>query len=190
MIQIKSLSPGDKDTTPLQVIAAVMETLLDLEGQLNGENNIYYASQGQAPEGLKEGDLLIQRIGTAVNISIKNSGRGYTPLSIPQIETVAASVTALAARVSTLEAKTKNGSASLDFPNTNAGSSSDLTIAVAGATITSTVQLGIPNVSMSANSSFTAWVSSANIVTVRFNNYSIAAINPTAGTFNVSVTNF
>ena len=80
--------------------------------------------------------------------------------------------------------------ANLDFPNTIAQSSSDLNIAVAGATSGDVVALGTPGAAVLASSSFTAWVSADGIVTVRFNNYSTAALNPPAGAFRVMVTQF
>lgn len=83
--------------------------------------------------------------------------------------------------------KTLTGSATLDFPNTLAQTSSDLTITVTGASDGDKVVLGVPNVSVNANSSFTAWVSASNTVTVRFNNYSALPIDPASGTFKVSV---
>jgi hypothetical protein len=81
-------------------------------------------------------------------------------------------------------------SASLDFPNTKARTSSDLTVTVTGATIGDAVSIGTPPVAVHANSSYSAWVSSANTVTVRFNNYSSRAINPVSGTFQAMVTHF
>jgi hypothetical protein len=80
-----------------------------------------------------------------------------------------------------------SGSATLDFPNTNTANSADLTITVAGAADGDVVSLGVPNGSTDANSCFTAWVSAANTVTVRFNNYSGGAIDPASGTFKVKV---
>lgn len=77
--------------------------------------------------------------------------------------------------------------ATLDFANTNAGNSTDLTITVTGAADGDVVSLGVPNAATSAKSCYTAWVSAANTVTVRFNNYSSAAINPASGTFKVKV---
>lgn len=79
------------------------------------------------------------------------------------------------------------GSAALDFPSTSAQTSSDLTISVTGAADGDVVALGVPNAAVGANSSFTAWVSSSNTVTVRFNNYSSGAIDPASATFNVRV---
>jgi hypothetical protein len=85
-------------------------------------------------------------------------------------------------------AKTLTASATLDFASTAASSSSDLTITVTGAALNDVVLLGVPNGSVNANSCFTAWVSAANTVTVRFNNYqTIGAIDPSSGTFKVSV---
>lgn len=79
-------------------------------------------------------------------------------------------------------------STSLDFPSTNAGTNSDLTITLIGAVAGDIVVLGTPNSSVSNNSCYTAWVSAANTVTVRFNNYgSIAAVDPASGNFKVSI---
>ncbi|NDC42689.1 MAG: hypothetical protein EBZ77_14275 [Chitinophagia bacterium] len=82
------------------------------------------------------------------------------------------------------------GSATLDFGSTAAQTSSDLTITVTGAADGDVVSLGVPNASVNANTDYTAWVSSANTVTVRFNNYSSAAVDPASGTFKVFVTKF
>jgi len=80
-----------------------------------------------------------------------------------------------------------NGSATLDFPNTSAASSSDLTITVTGASEGDIVSLGVPNGSVSGNSCYTAWVSATDTVTVRFNNYSGGGIDPSSGTFKIKV---
>ena len=84
-------------------------------------------------------------------------------------------------------AKTLTATASLNFPNTAAQTSSDLTITVTGAADGDVVALGVPIASQNADSCFTAFVSAANTVTVRFNNYSAAPIDPATGTFRVSV---
>jgi hypothetical protein len=83
-----------------------------------------------------------------------------------------------------------SASATLDFASTAAQSSSDLTITVTGAAVGDVVAVGVPNGSVNANSSFTAWVSATNTVTVRFNNYSAGAIDPASGSFRVQVTHF
>lgn len=80
-----------------------------------------------------------------------------------------------------------SASATLDFPNTTAQLSADLTITVNGARTGDCVIVGVPNGSVNANSAFTAWVSADDTVTVRFNNYSAGAINPASGVFNVIV---
>lgn len=81
-----------------------------------------------------------------------------------------------------------NGSAALDFPNTAAGASSDLTITVTGADDGDPVFLGIPNASAGANAVYIARVSAANTVTITlFNNALLAAFNPDEGTFTVVV---
>lgn len=80
------------------------------------------------------------------------------------------------------------GSATLDFPSTAAGTSSDLTITVTGASDGDVVSIGVPNAAISANTCYTAWVSASNTVTVRFNNYSVGAVDPSSGTFKTKVT--
>lgn len=80
-----------------------------------------------------------------------------------------------------------SASATLDFPNTLAGLSSDLTITLTGASVGDIVVLGVPNGSVNANTCYTAWVSATNTITVRFNNYSVLASDPASGTFKVGV---
>ena len=77
----------------------------------------------------------------------------------------------------------------MDFPSTNAQSSSDITATVTGAVAGTPVLLGVPNAAVLANTSYSAWVSSTNTVTVRFNNYSSAAANPAQGSFYLIVLN-
>ena len=79
--------------------------------------------------------------------------------------------------------------ATLDFPNTSAQSSSDITVSYTGAAVSHPVMLAIPEGSAPANTNYTAWVSSANTVKIRFNNYSNGSINPASGQFTVFVLN-
>lgn len=76
--------------------------------------------------------------------------------------------------------------ATLNFGNTAAQSSAELTIAVIGAAVGNAVALGLP-AAPDANSCYTAYVSAPNVVTVRFNNYSVGAINPPSASFTVWV---
>lgn len=81
-----------------------------------------------------------------------------------------------------------SASATLNFPSTAAGTSSDLTVTLNGAAINDPVILGVDNASIVVNSCYTAWVSSANTVTVRFNNIELlAARDPASGTFKVTI---
>ena len=79
--------------------------------------------------------------------------------------------------------------ATLDFPNTSAQSSSDITVSYTGAQVGQPVMLGIPDGSALSNSSFSAWVQSAGNVRVRFNNYSGLALNPSSNQFTIFVLN-
>lgn len=83
--------------------------------------------------------------------------------------------------------ETLTNTASLNFPDTVAQTSEDLTIPVTGAAVGDVVLLGVPAASVTANCCYTAFVNAADNVTVRFNNYSAGNINPAAGTFRVTV---
>jgi len=84
--------------------------------------------------------------------------------------------------------RTLVASATLDFPSTAAGTNSDLTITLTGAALGDEVILGIPNDAVLTNTCYTAWVSATNTITVRFNNYDLAAAkDPSAGTFKVRI---
>ena len=80
------------------------------------------------------------------------------------------------------------GSATLNFPSTTTLLSADLTITVTGAADGDVVSLGVPNTAVNANTSYSAWVSAANTVTVRFNNYSSGTVDPASALFKVFVT--
>ena len=79
--------------------------------------------------------------------------------------------------------------ATLDFPSTANDSFSTLTIAIANAALNDVVSLGLPDGSVpAAATNFSAWVSAANTVTVRFTNNSGVAQDPASGSFKVFVT--
>ncbi len=90
-----------------------------------------------------------------------------------------------ASGVTTAAITTLTGSASLNFPSTSATTVSNLTITVTGAVVGDPVMLGIPNASITATASYTAWVSAANTVTVRYSPK--ATEDPAAGTFTVRI---
>jgi hypothetical protein len=80
------------------------------------------------------------------------------------------------------------GTVTLDFGNTAAGTSTDLTVTVTGAADGDVVSLGVVNASTVANGSFSAWVSAANTVTVRYaNNSLVTAYDPASGAFKIRV---
>lgn len=81
----------------------------------------------------------------------------------------------------------QSATALLNFPSTPAQSSSDLTIALLGAELNDVIGLGVPSVAVLPNTSYTAFVSAPDVVTVRFNNYSALAADPTFGDFIVVV---
>lgn len=79
------------------------------------------------------------------------------------------------------------GSATLDFPATEPGNSSELTFTVTGASQGDVIALGTPNVATAEDSCFTARVSSDNTVTVKLNNYSNVVLNPQSALFKVKI---
>lgn len=82
-------------------------------------------------------------------------------------------------------AKTLTATATLDFASTGSGAVADLTVTVTGAADGDAVSLGVPNGSVTATATYSAWVSAANTVTVRFSPK--ATEDPASGTFRVSV---
>ena len=86
-------------------------------------------------------------------------------------------------------AKVLSATATLDFGNTSTLTSTDLTITVTGAAVGDSVAIGLP-AAPDANGCFTGWVSAANTVTVRFNNYSAGSIDPASATYRATVTQF
>lgn len=85
-------------------------------------------------------------------------------------------------------AKTLTNTATLNFPSTTPGNSSDLTVTVTGASDGDVVALGVPNGAVISNTVYTAWVSASNTVTVRFSNYDgTTTKDPSSADFRVSV---
>lgn len=83
-----------------------------------------------------------------------------------------------------------SGTATLDFPSTAPGSTSDLSLTIVGASFGDVVSLGVPGGSVTPSSVYTAWVSATNTVTVRFANMATASLNPSSGTFRAMITKF
>ena len=78
------------------------------------------------------------------------------------------------------------GSASLDFGSISAVETAELTIAVPTAVVGDAVSLGVP-VTLDAGLVAMAYVSAADVVTVRIGNITAGAIDPDAGVFSVAV---
>jgi hypothetical protein len=76
----------------------------------------------------------------------------------------------------------------IDFASQAAQTSGDTTRTVTGATVGDPVSISVGTAGVNlANTSFTAFVSSANTVTIRLNNYSASAKDPASGVFRISV---
>ena len=89
-------------------------------------------------------------------------------------------------------AKILVGSAVINFPSTAAGDYQVATITVTGAADGDPVSFGVPNgsVPVSTACNFSAWVSAANTVTIKFINHSGGALDPGSGTFKAYVTKY
>ncbi len=140
-------------------------------------NTIIGALVSGLASGLTDNIILANGGGT---IKAQHDGSNWT-------FTGGASVTgSLSVGGGTAIAKFIKATATLDFGNTSAQTSADLTITATGAAVGDTVVLATP-ASIDANSCYTARVSAADTVTVRFNNYSALAIDPASGSFTVRV---
>lgn len=85
-------------------------------------------------------------------------------------------------------AKTLTTTATLDLGSAAPGNSADATVTVTGAADGDIVMVAAPNALATVNGvSYTGFVSAANTVTVRLNNYSTGSVDPASATFRVSV---
>lgn len=81
-----------------------------------------------------------------------------------------------------------SATAVLDFGSIATDNFEDLTITVTGAAVGDTVNLGVPNGSMTDDLFFFGWVSATNTVTVRaLNNSGVSARDPASGTYRADV---
>lgn len=125
---------------------------------------------------------------TADNYSLGNSTYRWTSVYTTNANIDSAgklTATSVAIGGGTAITKHLSATATLDFPNTGASSCSDLTMTVTGAAAGDTVAPGIPAGSVPAGGFFSAWVSAANTVTVRF--CTMSSGNPASGTFRLDV---
>jgi hypothetical protein len=81
-----------------------------------------------------------------------------------------------------------SATATLNFPSTVGGTSSDLTMTLTGAVDGDAIMIGVPNGSTVANGCFTGWVSASNTVTIRYtNNDLVTSYDPASGTFKATI---
>jgi hypothetical protein len=85
-----------------------------------------------------------------------------------------------------LDTYMRKATAALDFGSIAAASSLDLTIACTGAIVGYPVAMGLPS-APTAGLIYMAWVSAADVVTVRATNITAAPIDPGSLTFKVWV---
>lgn len=138
--------------------------------------------------GLVNGAYLTPAIG-AYNgyFSIAGSGGSSAPVMIKTPNSASPNLYAFPDASGNI-AISLDASATLDFPDTNPGSTADLTITVSGAALGDVVSLGVPGSAVQANAQYTAFVNAANSVTVRFSNLQASGSqNPASGLFKVKV---
>ncbi|MBF7090446.1 SGNH/GDSL hydrolase family protein [Flavobacterium sp. ALJ2] len=75
----------------------------------------------------------------------------------------------------------------LNFNSVSAGTSSDLTLTMSGASIGDVVCVGVPIEAVRPNSNYTGFVSGANTVTVRLSNFGSASISISSEAFNIKI---
>lgn len=81
--------------------------------------------------------------------------------------------------------KLLTATAALDFPSIAAAASADLTISVPGVTVNSSVSLGLP-AAPTAGLIYQAFVSAADVITVRATNITAAAVDAVSQTVRVT----
>jgi lysophospholipase L1-like esterase len=152
------------------------QNLMVRGGALIFPNNTSYGGTN-TPVLIRVSDKIVMRSSITSNFGISFNTDGITTVNKNRIMQ----------NVDGEETVSLSGSATLDFPSTASGQSSELTITVTGASDGDVVALGVPNGSSIANTCYTARVSAANTVTVKHNNYSAESSNPASGVFKVKV---
>ena len=172
-------------------------------GSGNGSGKLYlfsYASSATTVAFQTDGNVGIGTISPTAVLQIKagTATAGTAPLKLTSginlttpedgaIEFDGTNYYATASSTRYTLTKTLTATATLNFPITLTLTSSILTLTVTGAADGDVVSLGVPTSSVINNGIFTAYVSAANTVTVKFNNTSSLSLDPASGTFRVSV---
>lgn len=188
------ISGGDFDVDSTAFSNAILR--LDDHGSVSGKWNIHGTSYWPS---FLWGKLLVGPFTTTTNTAWVNLGGGSTAtaplrftagtnLTTPEagaVEFDGTNYFATSGSTRYTLAKTLTATAALDFPSTASGVASDLSITVTGAALGDVVSIGVPNGSVTATATYTAWVSATNTVTVRFIPH--ATEDPASGTFRASV---
>jgi len=169
-------------TEKLDVVGNIRATGTVNSGGLTIPTGTLTITSGSA-SNLLRGDGSIATISNTIQNQVISGYVTGTNTPVTSASTVRTAVQDLQAQITALTPLT--ATATLDFPSTNGATSSDLTVALTGASLGDVVLLGTPD--QPANSTFTAFVSAANVVTVRYNNYSSLAINPPSGVFKIKI---
>lgn len=105
------------------------------------------------------------------------------------LQAAVAITTSVSVASGTALTKMLSATATLDFGSIATLASEDLTVAVVGAAVGDAVHLGLP-AAPAAGIAFNAFVSAADVVTVRAHNYTAGPVDPTSATYRVVVTGF
>lgn len=171
------------------------ETITNL-GSLNiGGSGYMNISSSGITTGATQVGLSLTTFGTNGDITLNPNGSGVVNVSTSRITNVSNPTDANdAANKSYVDGAVLGGgsvitaSAVLDFPSTAAnGGASDLTMTVTGAVTGDVVALGVTGSVAPPKTSYFAYVSGPNTVTVRFINNELSSINPSSATYKVKV---
>ena len=138
-----------------------------------------YASQSQAQAGTDNSSVLTPLRGS----EMLTAQRPYASQAEAEAGTHSTSVLSPERGKQMLDAlrTAHSGSASLTWGEIAAGASASQTLTVAGAVAGDRVVLGLPPAGVEVGLIAQAWVSNADVVTVRITNVSAAAITPHSG---------
>jgi hypothetical protein len=179
---------------PTNLLGTIYGTGTSVFINVNSVDRMTFLSNGNIGIGVSPTAALTLKAGTATASTAPLKFTSGTSLTTPEAGAIEFDGTNFFVTASTTRytvAKTLTSTATLDFGNTAASSSTDLTITVTGAADGDPVVVTPPNGSVAANAIFTAWVSAANTVTVRFSNLdTVNAADPASGTFRAEVVKY
>jgi hypothetical protein len=175
-----------KDITRDELITTVANNLVPLTSALSGaatatdDTFLVYDLSALALKNITRTELIAAVAANLASQSIANAAlqNGLVATTTFKVKSTGTAVTKLLSVATTL-----------DFPNTLAVTSSDMTITVTGAAVGDAVFIGLP-AAPTAGFIFQGFVSAADTVTIRATNFTAGALNPASATYRVTVVGF